>query len=295
MPEFYLAIGARPRRRDVAVARLVGQHRFLVPLGSDGAKLLRREAGVVVVGDSGAWPPANPQRLSLAAYANEVRSWAGRDGWQISYDHIGDQDATARDDIRLRDLVGQDAPVVSVAHVGEDAGEVLGDVLGDLDDEERAEALGYGLGFAAGPVDFPAIALGGMASARYRRDSLQWLIRFVRDLERLAAHDPSIATVHLLGVGRAELALLSPLIESFDSSGPLRAAACGWQNIEPNFSPHYGLSPAKLRASREARLAFLLCQLRDRVGLAWTPADPALLLDDAHEMRAYHQLSGVAE
>ncbi|NNJ12117.1 hypothetical protein EKD04_017440 [Chloroflexales bacterium ZM16-3] len=280
MPEFFLAIGSRPRRRDIVVSRMVGQNRFLVPLGSDGSRLLRREAGVVVVGDSGAWPSHNPARISLASYAREVSAWGTDMRFCLSYDTIGDPVTTAIDDDWLRQLVGGDAPVVSVAHVGEAAEDVADDVLDYLDDEERTDALAYGLSFAAGPVDFPALAVGGMANAMYSTASVQWLIRFVRDLERLSAHDPSIATLHLLGVGRAELALLSPLIESFDSSGPIRAAAFGWQNIAPNYSPQYGLSPAKLKRSREARLAFFLMQLRDRVCLPWTPTDEALLRDD---------------
>ncbi len=279
MTEFYLAVGARPRHRDILVARLVGQHSFLVPLGSDGHRLLCRERGVKIIGDSGAWPPHNPARISLAGYAREVAAGANLH-FCLSYDTIGDPVKSAIDDDRLRHLVGDDAPVVAVAHVGEHAEDVADDVLDSLDDEERADALAYGLSFAAGPVDFPALAVGGMAAARGSRGSTDWLIRFVRDLERLSARDPSIATLHLLGVGRAELALLSPLIESFDSSGPIRAAAFGWQNIAPNYSPQYGLSPAKLKASREARLAFFLSQLRDRVGLPWICADEALLRDD---------------
>ncbi|NTU85955.1 MAG: hypothetical protein HGA45_42610, partial [Chloroflexales bacterium] len=94
-------------------------------------------------------------------------------------------------------------------------------------------------------------------------------------------YDPSIASVHLLGVGRAELAIRSPLVESFDSSGPVRTAGYGWGNIAPNFTEAYGLRKPKLQASREARLAYLLCQLRDRVGLPWSAADPEALIDDA--------------
>ncbi|MBX0330040.1 hypothetical protein K2Z83_20435, partial [Oscillochloris sp. ZM17-4] len=73
MPQFYLAIGSKPRKRDLVVAKLVGQRHILVPLGSAGADLVRADDDLVVVGDSGAWPPGRRDRITLAAYAHEVR------------------------------------------------------------------------------------------------------------------------------------------------------------------------------------------------------------------------------
>lgn len=285
-PEFYLAVGSKPRRRDVVVAQLVGQHRFLTSLGSDGAAVLAATPGAIVAGDSGAYPPDNPYRLSLRDYAREVAAWSRRPSFHfaLTYDHISDPEATERDDCQLHHLLGrlrEPAPVVPVAHVGQTVNDVLGDPLADLDAKEQAEARAYGLSFAAGPIEHPALAIGGIAAAKYAAYALAWLDVFLADLERLSWYDPSIATIHLLGVGRAELAIRSPLTQSFDSSGPIRTAAYGWGNIAPNFTEAYGLSKPKLQASREARLAYLLCQLRDRVGLPWTPADPEALIDDA--------------
>ena len=285
-PQFYLAIGSRPRRRDVYVSQAVGQQMFLAPLGSDGARLLARTPGAIVIGDSGAYPPDNQYRITLADYATQITAWTPRPGFRfaISYDHIGDLRATERDDIALRQVLGRShtpANLVPVAQVGQKVSDVLGDPLADLDAEELADALSYGVSFASGPVEHPVLAIGGLATWRYATAAMAWLDVFLVELQRLSWYDPSIATVHLLGVGRAEIAIRSPLIESFDSSGPVRTAGYGWGNIAPNFTEAYGLSKAKLQISREARLAYHLCQLRDRVGLPWRAADPEALLDDA--------------
>lgn len=271
---------------------MVGQDRFLIPLGSDGARFLADEPRAIIAGDSGAYPPQNPCRIKLLEYADEITAWSRRPSFHfaLSYDHIGDADATERDDERLHEALarrGATAGVVPVAHIGQRVTDMLGEPLADLDAQELAEAMEWGASFASGPVEHPAIAIGGIAAAKYAAHAVAWMRVFLDELERLSWHDPSIATVHLLGVGRVELAISSPLIESFDSSGPIRAAAYGWQNIAPNFTEFYGLPAAKLKASREARVAYFLCQLRDRAGLPWSKPDPEALLDD-EPRRFYH-------
>ena len=106
-PTFYFALGARPARRDLAVALAVGQTEFLIPAGSTATAWLRVMEGVRVVLDSAAWPPGNPSRPSLEAYVDSLLSWRQADGawgnldWAAAYDHIGDPSRTQADHRRL--------------------------------------------------------------------------------------------------------------------------------------------------------------------------------------------------
>lgn len=75
--------------------------------------------------------------------------------------------------------------------------------------------------------------------------------------------------------------LASPLVMRFDSSGPARLALIGFdQGIGRAYTDAYGLSVAKLRCSREARLVYHVADYRVRVGLPWQRVDAEALLDD---------------
>jgi hypothetical protein len=306
-PLFYFALGARPRRRDVTVAMLAGQQHFLVPAGSPGATLLRHTPGVHVVLDSWAFPPGNRDRPSLARYAHLIADWyqqnsvanLARNGacfdWALSYDTIGDAVASVRDDLKLQALVGQicrclDLPIVPVTHYpGPGADAIIGDLCRDralcFDERERAEVAlhraWHFLQIPDGPPDWPVAAVGGLVPARYARQAAAWYEQLVTELEAARDLDPFQRRIHLLGIGKPAWVLRSPLVVSFDSSAPARLAATGFDHaIARSYCEAYGVSVAKLRRSREARLAYHLIDYRARVGLAWQCVNESALLDD---------------
>lgn len=308
-PAFYFAVGARPRPRDCLVALLAGQHHFLVPAGSTADRLLQRTPDVHVVLDSWAFPPGNPVRPSLARYAHLVAGWHARTrctaeagqlaapwlDWAATYDTIGDSAASERDDAQLQALCRQlcrtpDPPIVPVIHYpAADADAMIGDLLRDralcFDDDEQTQLdqrLAWGFADAPdSPSDWPMCAIGGLVPAHYSRDSACWYERLIADLEAAVTLDPFQRRIHLLGVGRPSWVLASPLVMSFDSSGPARLALIGFdQGIGRAYTDAYGLSIAKLRRSREARLVYHVADYRARVGLPWQRVDAEALLDD---------------
>lgn len=302
-PTFYFAIGARPRPRDLVVAMLTGQRHFLVPAGSAGARLLQRTPGIHVVLDSWAYPPGNPVRPTLARYAHLIASWyhvaghteAAHLDWAVSYDTIGNPRASARDDLDLQRLCAQlcrtpDPPVVPVAHYPDaDAMTMIGTLLQDrdlsFDEPERAQAERRTawdfVDEPDGPTDWPAYAIGGLVPARYSRDAAHWFARLRTDLDAATQIDPLQRRVHLLGVGKPSWVLTSPLVMSFDSSGPVHMAQKGFAGgIGARYTDAFGLSVARLRCSREARLAYHLCDYQARLGLPWQRVNEDALLDD---------------
>jgi hypothetical protein len=293
-PTFYFACGARPRRRDIELALTCGQTAFLVPALSYAAGQLRRIPDVQVVLDSGAWPPVNPERLSRAAYARELRSWCAQAGfaWACTYDTIGDAARTQRDHDWLlgQPWPGDEPPIVPVVHYPDgNAHAILAERLATLDmldaEERRSAALGTWLGAVDGPTDWPACAIGGLALARYARDAERWFDTLIAELDAADTLCVYARRIHLLGVRRASWALRSPLIQSFDSSQPARFAAYGGpaRNAE-----RFGLSEDKLARSRDARLVYALCAIRASVGLPWQAPEEALLSDDAPTRHALH-------
>jgi hypothetical protein len=306
-PTFYFAIGARARRRDLAIAMLVGQCHYLVPAGSPMARLLAQTPGVHIVLDSWAFPPGNTDRPSLPRYAHLVADWYARNltsatqqeapwfDWALSYDTIGDALASERDEYRLSELLQTlchypDPPLVPVTHYpGPGAEAIVGDLLRDrelcFDDEEIAQmqqrASWAFLDAPDGPTDRPAYAIGGLVPARYARAAAAWYQRLIAELDAAAELDPLQRRIHLLGVGKPSWVCCSPLVKSFDSSGPARMALIGFERgISRAYTDAYGLSIAKLRRSREARLVYHLADYRARVGLPWQRVDEAVLLDD---------------
>lgn len=306
-PQFYFALGARARPHDLAIALHVGQRHYLVPAGSSTERLLARTPGVHVVLDSGAFPPGNTARLSLPYYAHRVANWwrsphtsppasaSACLAWALSYDTMGNPLASERDDVRLTALLqtmghGPDPPIVPVTHYpGPGAAAIIGDLVHDredcFDDEERAQVRQRAAwGFydePDGPVDRPACAIGGLVPARYARAATAWYAQLMADLEAAAELDPFQRRIHLLGIGKPSWVCRSPLVLSFDSSGPARMAMIGFaRGIGTAYTADYGISIAALRRSRSARLAYHLIRYRAQVGLPWNPIDEALLHAD---------------
>ncbi|WP_129676609.1 hypothetical protein [Candidatus Chloroploca sp. Khr17] len=305
-PTFYFALGARARPYDLAIALHVGQRHYLVPAGSSTERLLARTPGVHVVLDSGAFPPGNTARLSLPYYAHRVANWctpppispsvpAPALAWALSYDTMGNPLASERDDVRLTALLqtmghGPDPPIVPIIHYpGPGAAAIIGDLLRDredcFDDEERAQVRQRAAwGFHDEPdgfVDRPACAIGGLVPARYARGATAWYAQLIIDLEAAAELDPFQRRIHLLGIGKPSWVCRSPLVLSFDSSGPARMAMIGFaRGIGTAYTADYGISIAALRRSRSARLAYHLIRYRAQVGLPWNPIDEALLHAD---------------
>ncbi|MEI7773090.1 MAG: hypothetical protein WCI67_24080 [Chloroflexales bacterium] len=92
--------------------------------------------------------------------------------------------------------------------------------------------------------------------------------------------DVSECRLHLLGIGRPDW-VTHPLVQSFDSSAPARLAGIGgWDAVRRSYDPAFGLALAKLRRSREARLALFLMRYRQIAGQPWRPVDETLLRDD---------------
>jgi hypothetical protein len=301
-PIFYFAIGARFSRRDLEVALRVGQRHFLVPGCTSGANaLFRCRENVTVVLDSGAWPLNNLDRPSLRRYADEIWRWQQRDqherfAWALTYDHLGNPTATERDHeqllalLRRRDpyLLDEESPVTPVLQYNagrSTADGIVGDLLAiracwDDDEEDYYNAL---VCHGQQPVlaGRPACAIGGLVPQRYSDEASGWLDHLLTDLERAATQfDPSWFSIHLLGVARPDWVRRSPLIASYDSSGPAIQASFGWQKIAPSYDERYGLSPAKLQRSREARLAYWLMHYRDAGGLTWSAVAEDELADD---------------
>lgn len=299
-PTFYLAIGRDPRRRDLQICLAAGQQHFLVPAGTRGAKLLQALPDVHIIIDSGAWPPSNPERLTLEHYARLLLEQDRRIkkpstgparatiDWFAPYDHMFRPQRTALDEKRLRAMlpgeVYDDWIVRLVQFPSGSASEMLAELQYDmtiLDEDERASLEGAQRhGAVDGPVARPACALGGLVPARYSKESQDWYHALLIDLE--AAIDLAVAnrTLHLFGISRPSY-VLHPLVASFDSSTPFRMAQFGYAQIERNFNPALGYTEAKLRVSREARLAYWLTAIRARTGLAWSRIDEATLLDDS--------------
>lgn len=307
MPEFYFAIGRAPAAGDWEVCRLVGQRHFLVPAGSLAERTLRTMPDVAVIIDSGAYPPGNPNRSTLAQYWWIVRWWSGqldRFAWAASYDTLGDPARSVRDHDRLLDQPWRypaDAPIVRVlAYPHHTAGDILAEVndnLDHFDDEEREQ---YHRLLAAGELEahngYPACAIGGLAVARYAESSRVWYRQLLADLEAAAGTevDVSHCRLHLLGVGRPDW-VNHPLVHSFDSSAPARLASVGgWEAVRRYYHPEFGLSFAKLRRSRAARLALFLMHYCQIAGTTLQPIDETLLADDgaaAPPMSAQLQLA----
>jgi hypothetical protein len=289
-PVFFFAVGARPCPNDLASARLVGQRHFLVPAGSRAATLLRTMPDVTVALDSWAYPPDTPARPSVAAYAQSIAAWyrgtppCAEFAWAVSYDTIGDAARSAADTARLEHLLqeigvaGDDLPVVPVTHYPDgNVDAIIGTIRANmacLDDVELAQLAHIQAldGWDPGPVDRPAWAIGGLVIARYAAQAERWYTDLLQELD--AAETDGISSfqrrIHLLGIGKPTWVLRSPLVMSFDSSGPARMAQIGFdRGIGKNYTNAYGLSVAKLRRSRAARLAYHLCDYRARVGLPW--------------------------
>jgi hypothetical protein len=283
---FYFAIGARPRRRDLDVALAVGQRHFLVPVGSTAIPWLRYLPGVRVALDSAAWPPDNPDRPSLEAYARAILSWRLSDGswgnldWAASYDHIGNWVATRRDHARLLALLrsygASDAPVIASVQYPEDGG---------------AAILGHpeGAGVHQTASVQPHFGIGGLvpllSPTRPRAvfdEASTWFDSVLAALSTAIAAGVASQTLslHLFGIGRPGFVVRSPLIVSFDSSGPAQMAMHGWQKIAHRYTPTYGFSAEKLQVSREARLAYWLIHYREAVGLSWESVSENFLHDD---------------
>ena len=112
-------------------------------------------------------------------------------------------------------------------------------------------------------------------------------IHLLHELEQVTSEDaeewwinPELLRLHLFGVGRPDFFLRSPLIASFDSSGPAQMAKYGWQKIRPHYTPEYGISAEKLQISREARLAWWTIRYRELSGASWQCIDERELRDD---------------
>jgi len=308
-PVFYFAVGARPCPNDLAIARLVGQRHFLVPAGSRAATLLRTMPDVTVALDSWAYPPDNPFRPGVARYAHSIAAWyrASRGrldepstphadfAWAVSYDTIGDAARSAADTARLEHLLqeigvaGDELPVVPVTHYPDgNVDAIIGAIRADLGclDDVELEQLGMIQaldGWDPGPVDRPAWAIGGLVIARYAAQAERWYTDLMQELDVAGADgiSPFQRRIHLLGIGKPTWVLRSPLVMSFDSSGPARMAQIGFdRGIGKRYTDAYGLSVAKLRRSRAARLAYHLCDYRARVGLPWQQVRDDQIADD---------------
>jgi hypothetical protein len=273
---FYFAIGREYRRRDLEIAIACGQRHFLVPVGTLAAQRLRDIPDIHIALDSAAYPPGNPNRISLAAYWQEVLCWRRAPGdwgcldWFASYDTIGDAAQTLRDEQILRQWIVRDAPDAPLLRV-----------VGFGMPLEQAAAT-----ILANPLNGPprpSYGIGGLALQRYNATAEAWYQALLDKLER--TDDDALAGVglHLFGVARPSWVLRSKcnLIASCDSSGPGRMAGiAGWSGIAARFTPLYGVSAEKLQCSREARLYFHLCRYRRSLRLPWTPLDESLFQDD---------------
>lgn len=310
-PTFYFAIGKRPAKRDLELAVCCGQDAFLIIAGSRGARYVRAWArehgGIKYCYDNNAYPPNAPDRLPLPGYIqtliDDYDGYLPRFDWAPSYDVIGD--ATAG--MRNYPLIVQ-----AIMAATRDPGPPIVPVIAYPDG--LRDALGHDRHAAAtvldhpSPLDFaspafldyldavcatpgtmyseprplvPRVAIGGMVVARYRAASIAWYERLIADLEQADVVDLFWRSLHLFGVGRPSLTLRSGCVLSFDSSGPAAMAKNGWQKIAPSYDPVYGLSPAKLQRSREARLVYHLARYRNVVGLPWTPIAEADFRDDS--------------
>lgn len=293
-PIFWFAIGARSSRADLDIALAVGQRELLIPAGAILEPTLRTLPGVSVVLDSGAWPPKNPERISLEAYARAILAWRQPDGgwgnlaWAASYDHIGDPGRTQRDYLRLLSLLADagaaDAPIVPVTqHPGPAATEILIDLWhgasGTRDD------------LHTGALTRPGYAVGGLVPVfhptrtRVVRDQADtWVRTLLGELGSAVAAtgiDAELLRLHLFGVTTPLVVQHAPLVISFDSSGPARQASFGWQKIGRRFNPAFGFSAEKLQTSRLARLGYWLIRYRAAAGLPWQPiADARDIPDD---------------
>ena len=311
-PTFYFAIGGRFSTLDLDVALTVGQRHFLVPVGTSGARLLlsylQRDTTIRVILDSGAFPPNNPRRVTLTQYAHELLSWRDNDGiwscnWAASYDHLGDPQRTENDHQRLLRLLAphdHDPPIVPVLHYPDSSAH---DIIGPLHamvydhlvtEEWAALATARRCGAVDGPADHPAFAVGSLVPQRYSVAATGWYERLIGELEAASELHPCERSLHLFGVGRPTWTLRSPLVRSFDSSGPAQLARFGWPKIAPSYTDAYGYTPAKLQRSRATRLAYWLAHYRTTIEQPSNVLDEALLPDDQPPApRRWHQLSFV--
>lgn len=286
-PSFFLAIGSRPMRRDYEVAIAAGQRQFLIPTGSTAIVWLKSQPGISVVLDSAAWPPDNNERPTLEDYAREILSWRRPDGtwgnlaWAASYDHIGNPERTRRDHARLlamlRLMDAPDAPIVASIQYPEDgAAAILGDVDLNTNVHGGHPRARYGVGGLV-PVLSPTTVRAAHQEAE------AWFDEMLANLEWSADDgiDPSLLQLHIFGISRPAFLLRSPLIASFDSSGPIQMASNGWQKIAPRYNPIYGLSAEKLQQSRSARLAYWILDYRSRAGLEYQPVTDDLFENDS--------------
>lgn len=310
-PLFYFAIGKRPARRDLELAVRCGQDAFLIIAGSRGARYVREWAcqrgGIRYCYDNGAWPPSSPDRLPLPGYIqtliDDYDGYLPRFDWAPSYDVIGDATAGMRNYPLIVQAImaatrDPGPPIVPVIAYPDGLRDALGhdrhaaaavlDHPSPLDfaspaflDYLDAVCATPGIMYSEPRPLVPRVAIGGMVVARYRAASIAWYERLIADLEQADVVDLFWRSLHLFGVGRPSLTLRSGCVLSFDSSGPAAMAKNGWQKIAPSYDPVYGLSPAKLQRSREARLVYHLARYRNVVGLPWTPIAEADLRDDS--------------
>ena len=309
-PLFYFAIGKRPAKRDLELAVRCGQDAFLIIAGSRGARYVREWArqhgGIKYCYDNGAWPPGSPDRLPLLGYIqtliDDYDGYRPRFDWAPSYDVLGDATAGTRNYpaiVRAIMAATRDPgpPIVPVIAYPDGLRDALG-----RDRHTAAAVLDH-----PSPLDFaspafldylgavcatpgtmyseprplvPRVAIGGMVVARYSTASIAWYERLIADLEQADLVDLYWQSLHLFGVGKPSLTLRSGCVLSFDSSGPAAMAKNGWQKIAPSYDGVYGLGPAKLKSSREARLVYHLCRYRNLIGLPWMPIAEADLRDD---------------
>jgi hypothetical protein len=298
-PTFYFALGSRPARRDYEIARAIGQRHFLVPFDSTAIPWLACDDGHVVL-DSRAWPPGDPTRPPLDAYIAALLGWRRAEGdwgqldWAAAYDHIGDPGQTQADYYALMGALAtagaEDCPIVPVTHY---PGRAVDTILIDMQLGPAGTRWDV-TEWDGNPLTRPCYAVGNLVrplspiQPRAVFDDVEgWYAGLLRELEQISSEDaeewwiePALLRLHLFGVGRPDFVLRSPLIASFDSSGPARMACFGWPKIRPHYTPRYGISAEKLQLSRDARLAWWLMRYRDQVGLAWHSLDERDLVDD---------------
>lgn len=299
-PTFYLSLGRSPRRRDITVARLCGQRDFLIVPMSGPVRWLQQHdpqlADASFVLDSAAYPIGNRYRPTREQFYAIARYWQRALGHRLhfvfGYDHIADGGRSQRDQdwLEAQDWRA-DAPPIRVWHYPTaSAHDLVGgfcDTVLDMLTEEEFDdyRLHRDFGLYDGPADYPVAAIGGLVVARYCREAHAWYRRLLEDLEHEAGRevDRFNKRFHLLGIASPQW-IHHPYVFSFDSSGPFRNAALGAAAVMRRFHEEFGLSPAKLLRSREARLAHEILRYRWQAGLPTTAVEESLFLDDGQRL-----------